>query len=185
MCVFPPLISLSPFLLSPCKIRGISFIPCVISSAQIFCPDFQPPKQFPVKIPLSLHSISKRSSSPHYSSPSTYTHLGVALLSPVSQTQNHYHFWSFLPVPIFTITPLSQFFLQNTSYLSLFVSTSSLNFLELYVCLVPAEASSWFPQCFQSMLLPAARLVRPPTCPEPCRITHCRHQTKFTPSPAL
>lgn len=148
VCVPSPYFSFS--LLSPCKICGISFIPCVISSAQIFCPDFQPHKQFPVKIPLSLHSISKRSSLPHHSSPSTYTHLGVALFFPVSQTQNHYHFWSFLPFPIFTITPLFQFFLQNISYLSLFVSTYSLNILELYVQLVPLVLPVYAAPCCQT-----------------------------------
>lgn len=184
VCVPSPYFSFSLCYLPVKSVASLSSL--VISSAQIFCPDFQPPKQFPVKIPLSLHSISKRSSSPHHSSPSTYTHLGVALFSPVSQTQNHYHFWSFLPFPIFTVTPLPQFFLQNISYLSLFVSTYSLNILELYVCLVPAEASSWFPQCFQSCCsllpdwsdhLPALSLAGSHTSairPSPLPVLHSR-----------
>lgn len=55
--VFPGPVSLSPFLLASFQICSISFIFWVISSVLILCPDFQPPGQFPVKIPLSLQTL--------------------------------------------------------------------------------------------------------------------------------
>lgn len=150
---------LSPFLLPPFEICGASFIPCITASVQILCPDFQPPGQFPGEIPpLCKHNVSKSSSWPSHSHS---TPPGGSSLLPCPLSSRSAALLVFSPLPIYTITPLSQFFLQSISYLSLFLLTSQ------SLCLLGSAGASRWPARASSELCPLLPASSHPHLPAP------------------